>query len=169
MLPRWMRSRDRDPRSAPRLALRPLLAGALTLFAAACSDPDRPGFSPTSEGETVSSALVYGTVRLPGTLEPVPGGLVRTLVSRSTCDGGVIKRGPETFTNAAGEYQLEVIVDSPPFEGCVWLEVDFDLTTIRPDTTIYRPGVKFGRGLPPRETVRIDVTLANRRTVIGVP
>lgn len=170
MLPRRIRSSDRDRRSAPWLALRLLVAGALAPVTAACSaDPDRPGVGPVSEGDTVASVLVYGTVRLPGTLEPVPGGLVRTLVSRGSCEGGVVKRGPETLTDAAGEYRLEVIIESPPFEGCVWLEVDFDLDTIRPDTTIFRPGVKFGSGLPPRESVRIDVTLSDRRSVIGTP
>ncbi len=42
----------------------------------------------------------------------------------------------------------------------MWLEVDFNLDTILPDTTVYVPGVKFGSGLPPRESIRIDVTLA---------
>ncbi len=163
MLPRRIRSRNGNRRSVPRLALRPLVAGALVFLATACSDHDRlarPGLGPVTDGVNLASIVVHGTVRVPGSLAPASGGLVRTLVSRGTCEGGVVKRGPEAITDAAGEYRLEVVLDSPPFEGCVWLEVDFNLDTILPDTTVYVPGVKFGSGLPPRESIRIDVTLA---------
>jgi len=140
--------------------LRPLAAGALAFLAAACSDRDRPAVGPTGGGSGVATIVVYGTVRLPGGLDPASGGLVRTLVTRGGCDSGVVTRGPEAMTNAAGEYRLEVIINSPPFEGCVWLEVDFNLDTILPDTTVYMPGVQLGSALPPRDSIRLDVTLS---------
>jgi len=144
-------------RRRPRRTLLPPVVCAAALLSVACNEGrSRPGLEPSVTSDS-SSTVVYGRVRQFG--NPVVGARVGAMVRREDCTGRNIARIPGTYTDHLGAYRIELAVKSEPFRGCVLLEVDADLDTLRPDTVVEMPGVRFRPFPPTRDSVRKDVTL----------